>query len=161
MFSGLPTPIHVLPQDSEPVAVMLAPSPVSSLLPTPQADAPNPSLIPESDAVGVTVLLLTCTYRRQEFIRVGYYVNNEYPSLELRESPPAKPDFSQVGAACLDFRLGVGAVPSPTAPHTQTPWERDPLSLAAEVTAVRLVPAVLDCVRWLRQAPGGVSRPAG
>lgn len=97
MFSGLPTPIHVLPQDSEPVAVMLAPSPVSSLLPTPQADAPNPSLIPESDAVGVTVLLLTCTYRRQEFIRVGYYVNNEYPSLELRESPPAKPDFSQVG----------------------------------------------------------------
>lgn len=29
----------------------------------------------------------------QEFIRVGYYVNNEYGT-ELRENPPVKPDFS-------------------------------------------------------------------
>ena len=63
----------------------------------PQADAPNPSLIPETDAVGVTVVLITCTYHGQEFIRVGYYVNNEYLSPELRENPPLKPDFSQVG----------------------------------------------------------------
>lgn len=63
---------------------------------SPQADAPNPSLIPETDAVGVTVVLITCTYHGQEFIRVGYYVNNEYPDPELRENPPPKPDFSQV-----------------------------------------------------------------
>lgn len=61
-----------------------------------QADAPNPSLIPETDAVGVTVVLITCTYHGQEFIRVGYYVNNEYLSPELRENPPLKPDFSQL-----------------------------------------------------------------
>ncbi|XP_076977720.1 histone chaperone ASF1B isoform X3 [Tamandua tetradactyla] len=61
-----------------------------------QAEAPNPSLIPESDAVGVTVVLITCTYHGQEFIRVGYYVNNEYPTPELRENPPPKPDFSQL-----------------------------------------------------------------
>ncbi|XP_038953609.1 histone chaperone ASF1B isoform X1 [Rattus norvegicus] len=61
-----------------------------------QADAPNPSLIPETDAVGVTVVLITCTYHGQEFIRVGYYVNNEYPDPELRENPPPKPDFSQL-----------------------------------------------------------------
>ncbi|XP_011808789.1 PREDICTED: histone chaperone ASF1B [Colobus angolensis palliatus] len=60
------------------------------------ADAPNPSLIPETDAVGVTVVLITCTYRGQEFIRVGYYVNNEYLNPELRENPPMKPDFSQL-----------------------------------------------------------------
>jgi hypothetical protein len=47
--------------------------------------------------VGVTVVLITCTYHGQEFIRVGYYVNNEYPDPELRENPPPKPDFSQVG----------------------------------------------------------------
>lgn len=72
-----------------------------------QADAPNPSLIPETDAVGVTVVLLTCTYHGQEFIRVGYYVNNEYPNPELRENPPPKPDFSQVGpisALCASDR---------------------------------------------------------
>lgn len=47
--------------------------------------------------MGVTVVLITCTYHGQEFIRVGYYVNNEYPNPELRENPPLKPDFSQVG----------------------------------------------------------------
>lgn len=61
-----------------------------------QADAPNTGLIPESDAVGVTVVLITCTYRGQEFIRIGYYVNNEYTDPELRENPPLKPDYTQV-----------------------------------------------------------------
>ncbi|KAK3511838.1 hypothetical protein QTP70_025060 [Hemibagrus guttatus] len=60
------------------------------------ADAPNTGLIPESDAVGVTVVLITCTYRGQEFIRIGYYVNNEYTDAELRENPPLKPDYSQL-----------------------------------------------------------------
>uniref|UniRef100_A0A8C9FZG2 Anti-silencing function 1A histone chaperone n=1 Tax=Pavo cristatus TaxID=9049 RepID=A0A8C9FZG2_PAVCR len=60
------------------------------------ADAPNPGLIPDADAVGVTVVLITCTYRGQEFIRVGYYVNNEYTETELRENPPVKPDFSKL-----------------------------------------------------------------
>lgn len=61
-----------------------------------QADAPNTGLIPESDAVGVTVVLITCTYQGQEFIRVGYYVNNEYTDPELRENPPLKPDYTKV-----------------------------------------------------------------
>lgn len=64
--------------------------------PSQQADAPNTGLIPESDAVGVTVVLITCTYRGQEFIRIGYYVNNEYTDPELRENPPIKPDYTQV-----------------------------------------------------------------
>lgn len=61
-----------------------------------KADAPNTGLIPESDAVGVTVALITCTYHGQEFIRIGYYVNNEYTDPELRENPPLKPDYTQV-----------------------------------------------------------------
>lgn len=61
-----------------------------------QADAPDTGLIPESDAVGVTVVLITCTYQGQEFIRVGYYVNNEYTDPELRENPPLKPDYAKV-----------------------------------------------------------------
>lgn len=36
-----------------------------------QAEPPQPSKIPVADAVGVTVVLLTCSYRSQEFIRVG------------------------------------------------------------------------------------------
>lgn len=46
--------------------------------------------------MGVTVVLITCTYRGQEFIRIGYYVNNEYTDPELRENPPLKPDYAQV-----------------------------------------------------------------
>lgn len=43
-----------------------------------QADAPDPATIPSSDILGVTVILVTCSYRDEEFVRVGYYVNNEY-----------------------------------------------------------------------------------
>lgn len=40
--------------------------------------------------MGVTVLLLTCSYVGQEFVRVGYYVNNDYEDEKLREEPPQK-----------------------------------------------------------------------
>lgn len=43
------------------------------------ADPPQASSIPPSDILGVTVILLTCAYDDKEFIRVGYYQNNEYP----------------------------------------------------------------------------------
>jgi len=46
--------------------------------------------------MGVTVVLLTCSYRKQEFMRVGYYVNNEYLDPELKENPPQEPDFDKV-----------------------------------------------------------------
>lgn len=38
----------------------------------------------------MTVLLLTCSYVGQEFVRVGYYVNNDYDDEKLREEPPQK-----------------------------------------------------------------------
>ncbi|KAF0991341.1 hypothetical protein HZS_2910 [Henneguya salminicola] len=61
-------------------------------------DAPGPNwkLIPKSDIVGLTVILITCHYREQEFARVGYYVNNEYTSDELRESPPEEPKLKEL-----------------------------------------------------------------
>uniref|UniRef100_H2ZJV6 Uncharacterized protein n=1 Tax=Ciona savignyi TaxID=51511 RepID=H2ZJV6_CIOSA len=61
-----------------------------------QADPPKPELIPVQDAVGVTVVIITCTYHGHEFVRVGYYVNNEYSEPELRETPPDKPDFHKL-----------------------------------------------------------------
>jgi len=61
-----------------------------------QADPPDPQKIPVQDAVGVTVVLLTCSYRSKEFIRVGYYVNNEYIDPEMRENPSAIPQFEKL-----------------------------------------------------------------
>ncbi len=45
----------------------------------------------ESEIVGVTGVLVTCSYADQEFFRVGYYVNNYYENPELAENPPEKP----------------------------------------------------------------------
>lgn len=55
-----------------------------------QADPPDPSKIRDEDIIGVTVLLLTCSYLGQEFVRVGYYVNNDYDDEQLREEPPPR-----------------------------------------------------------------------
>jgi len=58
-----------------------------------EADPPTANKIPKNDVVGVTVVLLCCSYLKQEFIRVGYYVNNEYGDPEMKENPPLEPDF--------------------------------------------------------------------
>ena len=56
--------------------VLVGPVPVGTNKFTLSCDAPDSTLLPE--IVGVTVVLVTCSYRDREFIRVGYYVNNEY-----------------------------------------------------------------------------------
>lgn len=61
-----------------------------------QVEGPNPALIPDSDIAGVTIVLLTCSYNNAEFVRVGYYVSNEYPTPELNENPPPKPMIDQI-----------------------------------------------------------------
>jgi len=61
-----------------------------------QADPPDQTKIPVCDAVGVTVVLLTCGYKGQEFVRVGYYVNNSYTDPEMQESPPDVPVFDKL-----------------------------------------------------------------
>jgi histone chaperone ASF1 len=61
-----------------------------------EADPPDTKRIPDAEILGVTVILLTCAYDSREFVRVGYYVNNEYDSDELNADPPAKPLLDRV-----------------------------------------------------------------
>ena len=61
-----------------------------------KADPPNPDLIPPEDLLGVTVVLITCSYKEKEFIRVGYYVNNGYDDQALQEDPPPKPVYDRI-----------------------------------------------------------------
>ncbi|CAI5772746.1 histone chaperone ASF1B [Podarcis lilfordi] len=88
-------------------SVLVGPVPAGRHMFVFEANAPNPDLIPESDAVGVTVILITCTYLGQEFIHIGYCVDNEYMDPELRENPPLKPDFSQLQRNILASNLRV------------------------------------------------------
>lgn len=58
--------------------------------------APDPSRIPEDDVLGVAALILTGSYRDQEFVRVGYYQNTEYDNEEMKETPPPKILFNRL-----------------------------------------------------------------
>jgi hypothetical protein len=42
------------------------------------------------------VVLITANFKGQEFVRIGYYVNNEYDDLELRDNPPPEPNFNKL-----------------------------------------------------------------
>ncbi|KAI0836922.1 ASF1 like histone chaperone-domain-containing protein [Hypoxylon sp. FL0890] len=61
-----------------------------------EADAPKTNRIPDADILGVTVIILSCAYDGREFVRVGYYVNNEYDSDELNANPPAQPIIEKI-----------------------------------------------------------------
>ncbi|KAH9905866.1 histone deposition protein Asf1 [Xylariomycetidae sp. FL2044] len=82
--------------DQELDSLLVGPIPVGVNKFVFEADAPKTSRIPDADILGVTVVLLTCAYDGREFIRVGYYVNNEYESEELAADLPAKPIVEKI-----------------------------------------------------------------
>lgn len=53
-----------------------------------EGSAPDPSKIPPEDVLGVAALILTGSYKDQEFVRVGYYQNTEYDNEEMKEALP-------------------------------------------------------------------------
>ncbi|KAH9467563.1 hypothetical protein Pst134EA_011204 [Puccinia striiformis f. sp. tritici] len=75
-------------KDQELDTCMVGPVPVGVNSFTFEAAAPDPCQIPTNDIVGVTVILLTASYKNKEFVRVGYYVNTEYDTPELRALYP-------------------------------------------------------------------------
>jgi len=61
-----------------------------------RCNAPDASKIPNKDLIGVTVILLEGYYRNVMFIRVGYYVSNEYiGSAPLLGAPGTKAEDDQ------------------------------------------------------------------
>ena len=55
-----------------------APAPAHNLLPSIEPD----------EILGVTVIIITASYRDKEFVRVGYYLNTYYDEEEHKENPP-------------------------------------------------------------------------
>jgi len=79
-----------------------------------EVEAPNIQIIPEKDILGVTVILVTVSYREKEFIRVGYYVNNEYTDEYDPEIGPPKPlDMDKVIRTILADKPRVTKFPIP------------------------------------------------
>ena len=59
-------------------------------------EAPDISKIPESEILGVTAIILCCTYNNQEFFRCGYYLNNIYDNEEMNLNPPEKIQINHI-----------------------------------------------------------------
>jgi histone chaperone ASF1 len=62
----------------------------------------------------VTVLLLSCAYNGKEFVRIGYYVNNDYTEEELQENPPSKIVYDKIQRSILADK--------PRVTRIQIPW---------------------------------------
>jgi histone chaperone ASF1 len=77
-------------------SIMVGPVPIGVNKFVYQVDPPKAELIPPEDLVGVTVVLLTCLYFGKEFVRIGYYVNNDYMDEELRTNPPTPPQIDKL-----------------------------------------------------------------
>jgi histone chaperone ASF1 len=69
---------HDSHQDQVLDEILVGPVPVGRNKFVLQADAPDSQTLPKDELLGVTVVLVTCRYKDREFVRVGYYVNNEY-----------------------------------------------------------------------------------
>ncbi|KAH8555242.1 histone chaperone [Umbelopsis sp. PMI_123] len=67
-------------------SIMVGPIPVGINKFVFSADAPKLEMLPQQDLLEVTVVLLCCSYMDKEFVRVGYYVNNEYLDPVLRKA---------------------------------------------------------------------------
>ena len=46
-------------------------------------------------------MLITCSYKNQEFVRVGYYVNVEYDNEEMRTTPPSTLQYDRLNKILL------------------------------------------------------------
>ncbi|KAI5453612.1 Histone chaperone asf1 [Naganishia albida] len=89
------------------------------------AAAPQPNLLPSTaseEILGVTVLILTASYRDKEFVRVGYYVNTEYEDEARRLEPPLQVDFKGLVRNVL--------VDKPKVTRFSVPWDSDSKALS-------------------------------
>jgi len=77
-------------------SIMVGPVPVGVNKFLFTAPAPDIEHLPKNDVLGVTVVLLSCSYVDKPFVQVGYYVNNEYADEELRENPPERIVFEKL-----------------------------------------------------------------
>ena len=96
LFSSSNPHITRSEHDQELDSLLVGPVPVGVNKFIFEADSPNLKRIPDSEILGVTVILLSCSYDDREFVRVGYYVNNEYDSEEMNAEPPSKVDIKRV-----------------------------------------------------------------
>lgn len=95
--------------------------------------------------VGTTGVLLTCSYRDQMFVSVGYYVTNAYDDAELVDSPPDSIVVPKLSRTVQEARVRVF--------HANISWDRDdgddesaPMSVLASLPADVIADMMNNCL---------------
>ena len=65
------------------------------------AACPDYKKIPEGDVLGVTAILICCSYNNQEFFRCGYYLNNMYDNEDMNLNQPENVQIEHVVRSIL------------------------------------------------------------
>ncbi len=60
------------------------------------SNPPDHMRIQNKDLIGVTVLLITCSYKDAKFVQIGYYINNEYAEPFDENSYPNPVDINKL-----------------------------------------------------------------
>ncbi len=67
-----------------------------------ESEAPDSKKIPsKEDLLNITAIILSVSYKKQEFFRVGYYVYNQYVDAELIENDPPEVLIDRVQRSIL------------------------------------------------------------
>eukprot|EP01039_Chlorochromonas_danica_P003078 gene3078-3361_t len=61
-----------------------------------QTPAPRSDLIKNDELIGMTAILITCSYLDQPFVHIGYYVDNEYEEEFEPENYPNPVDIKKL-----------------------------------------------------------------
>ncbi|KAH0483383.1 MAG: uncharacterized protein KVP18_004096 [Porospora cf. gigantea A] len=83
-------------EDQELECISLGPITAGHLRFTMIADPPDFTKIDPDDAHGMTVVLLTASYREQEFLRIGWFVRNVYEDPDVEANPPPELDLQNL-----------------------------------------------------------------
>jgi len=119
-----------------------------------QADAPAVDKIPTEEVLGVTVVLVTCSYKEREFVRVGYYVNNELMTEEGTTAPPPElPAPPAAGEEATD----IAETPAPR-PFHMSMMDKVQRQILADKPRVTKFPIPWDSQEATK---GSASSPAG
>lgn len=65
-------------------------------------NAPDYTKMDPSSVVGMQAVLVCALYKQQEFMRIGYYLNNAYSDTVLRENPPDVPLYDKLIRCIVD-----------------------------------------------------------
>eukprot|EP00981_Chlorochromonas_danica_P001534 scaffold334_cov173-Ochromonas_danica.AAC.10 len=76
-----------------------------------QTPAPRSDLIKNDELIGMTAILITCSYLDQPFVHIGYYVDNEYEEEFEPENYPNPVDIKKLTRNISAF-LPCGGIPT-------------------------------------------------